>query len=228
MIKEKRLDEWHGYWLSEMILWLNSIGLSEIKVREHKKDELSHYSSATFDIDYEYPFGSKEIAGIANRGQYDLNQHIKESKQSLEIFDEKTQKRIIPRVIEPTFGVERTVLAILCDAYTEEEDRIVLKLDSKVAPIKVAVFPLLRNKPELVKKAREIFDALRVRFACDFDDNGNVGKRYRRQDEIGTPYCVTVDFDSLEDGKVTVRDRDSMAQERVAIAELPVYLGEKL
>ncbi|HCA66951.1 MAG TPA: anticodon-binding protein [Candidatus Jacksonbacteria bacterium] len=210
--------------------WLEYIGIKKenYAIREHDASELSHYSKRTIDFEYNFLFGTKELYGLAYRTNFDLTNHAKYSGVELLYTDPQTGEKFIPHCIEPTFGVERTVLAILCDAYTEEEDRIVLKLDSKVAPIKVAVFPLLRNKPELVKKAREIFDALRVRFACDFDDNGNVGKRYRRQDEIGTPYCVTVDFQTLDDDTVTVRDRDTMAQERVLIKDLKDFFNEKL
>ena len=217
-------------WQKEMSEWLEYIGIKKenYAIREHAKDELSHYSKRTIDFEYNFLFGTKELYGLAYRTNFDLTNHAKYSGVELLYTDPQTGEKFIPHCIEPTFGVERTVLAILCDAYTEEEDRIVLKLDSKVAPIKVAVFPLLRNKPELVKKAREIFDALRVRFACDFDDNGNVGKRYRRQDEIGTPYCVTVDFQTLDDDTVTVRDRDTMAQERVLIKDLKDFFNEKL
>ena len=217
-------------WQKEMSEWLEYIGIKKenYAIREHAKDELSHYSKRTIDFEYHFSFGTKELYGLAYRTDFDLTNHAKHSGVDLSYTDTNTGEKFIPHCIEPTFGVERTVLAILCDAYTEEEDRIVLKLDSKVAPIKVAVFPLLRNKPELVKKAREIFDALRVRFACDFDDNGNVGKRYRRQDEIGTPYCVTVDFQTLDDDTVTVRDRDTMAQERVLIKDLKDFFNEKL
>ena len=217
-------------WQKEMSEWLSFIGIKKenYAIREHEKNELSHYSKRTIDFEYNFLFGTKELYGLAYRTNFDLTNHAKYSGVELLYTDPQTGEKFIPHCIEPTFGVERTVLAILCDAYTEEEDRIVLKLDSKVAPIKVAVFPLLRNKPELVKKAREIFDALRVRFACDFDDNGNVGKRYRRQDEIGTPYCVTVDFQTLDDDTVTVRDRDTMAQERVLIKDLKDFFNEKL
>ncbi|HCE86637.1 MAG: glycine--tRNA ligase [Candidatus Jacksonbacteria bacterium RIFCSPLOWO2_02_FULL_44_20] len=217
-------------WQKEMSEWLEYIGIKKenYAIREHDASELSHYSKRTIDFEYNFLFGTKELYGLAYRTNFDLTNHAKYSGVELLYTDPQTGEKFIPHCIEPTFGVERTVLAILCDAYTEEEDRIVLKLDSKVAPIKVAVFPLLRNKPELVKKAREIFDALRVRFACDFDDNGNVGKRYRRQDEIGTPYCVTVDFQTLDDDTVTVRDRDTMAQERVLIKDLKDFFNEKL
>lgn len=210
------------YWQNQVQEWLCSIGIDKknFDIREHDKEELSHYSKKTIDFEYKYPFGQKELYGLAYRTDFDLKAH------------KLKYEGIIPHVIEPSVGVERTVLAVLCDAYTEEkvkdETRVVLKLDKKLAPIKVAVFPLLRNKPELVKKAREVFEILKLHFTCEFDDNGNVGKRYRRQDELGTPYCVTIDFDSLEKKDVTIRDRDTMKQERVKIDKLKKLLEEKL
>ena len=226
MLKEKRLEEWHAYWLAEQLLWFKKLGLLEgIKVREHVKTELSHYSSATFDMDYEYPFGSKEVAGNANRGQYDLNQHVKESKEKLEIFDEATKKKVIQKVIEPTFGMERVFLALLCKAYSYDKKRenIVLKLPAWLAPIKAAVFPLV-NDEKMLKMAREIFIDLKKEFNIVYDAGGSVGRRYSRQDEIGTPYCITVDSDSLKKKDITIRDRDSTAQIRVKVSELKEVL----
>jgi glycyl-tRNA synthetase len=229
MVKDERLGEWHAYWLAEQALWLKSLGMDmdKIKVREHVKTELSHYSSATFDIDYNYPFGSKEVAGIANRGQYDLNQHIKESKERLELFDEETKKKIIPRVIEPTFGMERIFLAVLADAYNYDKKRgnIILKLHPKLAPVKVGVFSLV-NK--LNKEARKVYDMLKTEFVCQFDASGSIGRRYARADEIGIPYCVTFDFDSLKDKAVTIRDRNDIRQIRVKISELVDVLKKLL
>jgi len=225
MIKEKRLGEWHGYWLAEQILWFNSIGLDEIKIREHTKDELSHYSSATFDIDYEYAFGSKEVAGNANRGQYDLKQHEKESKQSMEVYDEKYKKKIIPRVIEPTFGMERVFLAILTKAhnYDKKRDYVVLKIPAKLAPIKAAVFPIIK-KPEYEDIAENIVRDLKKEFNVVYDRGGSIGRRYARNDEIGTPYCITIDDKSIENKDVTIRDRDSTDQIRVKIKDLKEVL----
>jgi glycyl-tRNA synthetase len=224
MVEEKRLDEWHGYWLSEQINWYLSIGLEpeKIKVRQHVKSELSHYSSATFDVDYEYPFGSKELGGIANRGQYDLTQHARESKESMDVFDEATQKKVVPRVIEPTFGIERAFLAVLVQAYNYDRERgnIVLKIKPELAPVKVAVFPLLSNRAELVETATMVYKELLREFNCQYDRAGSIGRRYARQDEIGTPFCITVDFDSIEKHDATVRDRDSTKQARVLIKEL--------
>lgn len=225
MLKEKRFGEWHAYWLAEQLMWFKSLGLlDKIKVREHKKSELSHYSSATFDMDYEYPFGSKEVAGNANRGQYDLNQHIKESKQKLELFDEESKQKVIPRVIEPTFGMERVFLAVIVGAYNDDKERgnIVLKIPAALAPVKVGVFPLV-NK--LNNDAKKVYDDLKKEFVCQFDTSGSIGRRYARADEIGIPFCVTIDFDSLKDKSVTIRDRDNTKQKRVKISELKNVLA---
>ncbi len=223
MLKEKRLGEWHGYWLAEQLMWFKSLGLNmnKIKIREHTKQELSHYSSATFDVDYEFPFGSKEIAGNANRGQYDLNQHIRESKEKLEIFDDKTKKGVIPKVIEPTFGVERAFLSVLVDAYDYDKKRenVVLHLNPRLAPIKAAIFPIV-NKPEFEEIAREIVSDLKKEFNVVYDRSGSIGRRYSRNDEIGTPACITVDAESLKDETCTVRERDTTEQVRVKISEL--------
>ncbi|MEK7160978.1 MAG: His/Gly/Thr/Pro-type tRNA ligase C-terminal domain-containing protein, partial [Patescibacteria group bacterium] len=191
------------------------------------------YSQRTIDIEYQFPFGQDELWAIAYRTDYDLAAHQKASGQNLEYFEETTKQRFLPHVIEPTFGIERTMLALLANAYQEEElpngeKRVVLKFKPNVAPYKVAVFPLLANKDSLVNKAREIYQELKEDFNCAWDERGNIGKRYRSQDEIGTPYCVTVDFDSLEKGDVTVRDRDSMKQERIKIEELKEYFTKKI
>ena len=221
ILKEKRLGEWHAYWLAEQILWFNSIGLNKIKIREHTKEELSHYSSATFDIDYEYSFGSLEVAGIANRGQYDLTQHEKESKQDMSIYDEKLGKKVVPQVIEPTFGIERVFLAILTKAYCYDEDRdyIVLKIPAKLAPIKAAVFPIVKQL-EYIQIAEDIVRDLRKDFNVIYDKGGSVGRRYARNDESGTPYCITIDDKSVKQKDVTIRDRDTTKQVRVKIDKL--------
>ncbi|MEM3074791.1 MAG: glycine--tRNA ligase [Candidatus Pacearchaeota archaeon] len=221
ILKKGKLDEWHAYWLSEQIRWFYSINLKEIKIREHKKDELSHYSSATFDIDYEYPFGSKEIAGNANRGQFDLKEHEKESNESMEIFDEKTKKRVIPKVIEPTFGIERVFLAILTKAYNYDNERnnIVLKIPANLAPIKAAVFPIIK-KGEYEEISEKIVNNLRKKFNINYDVSGSIGRRYARNDEIGTPMCITIDEKTPKDKSVTIRDRDTTKQIRVKIKEL--------
>ena len=201
---------------------------------EHPKEKLAFYSKKTIDIEYDFPFGGfKELFGLAHRSDYDLTNHAKASGQDLSYFDPATNERFVPHIIEPTFGLDRAILTALLAAFVEEptgegESRVVMKFPKKLAPAKVAVFPLLKNKPDLVAKAQEIHTELRKYFVTEFDDNGNVGKRYRRQDEIGTPYCVTVDFDSLEDNAVTVRDRDTMQQERVPIGDLKDWLEKGL
>jgi glycyl-tRNA synthetase len=226
MLKENRMEEWHAYWLAEQIKWYNSIGLSEIKIREHKKDELSHYSSATFDVDYEYPFGSVELGGNANRGQYDLTQHAKESGESMEVFDEKYKNKIIPKVIEPTFGIERIFLALLTKAYCDDgRGNITLNLPPKISPVKAAVFPLVKRE-DFEKIGNEIVKDLREEFNIAYDKSGSIGRRYARNDEIGTPFCITIDDDSLKNKDVTVRDRNSRVQKRVKIKELRNILRE--
>ena len=209
------------------------LGIKEENIQWHEHENLVFYAKAAWDIDYKFPFGFKELEGVHYRTDYDLTQHGKFSGKKLEYRDPKTNEVYVPHVVETSVGVDRTFLAVLTDSFVEEEledgkSRMVLKLPKKLAPIKVAVFPLMKNKPELVEKARGIFNDLKSLFMCEFDDNGNVGKRYRRQDEIGTPYCVTVDFDTLETNEVTVRDRDTMKQEKVKIEELESWLAEKL
>ena len=221
---EKAFDKW----VKERIAWYKSIGLKNIREHEQPPEERAHYSKATIDIEYEFPFGWQEIEGIANRGNFDLTAHQKASVKDLAYFDEETKEKYLPYVIEPSAGVERIMLAVLCDAYTEEDDRVVLKLHPTLAPYKVAVFPLLANKERLIAKAESIRDALKKRWMTAWDDRGNIGKRYRSQDEVGTPFCVTIDFDSLEQNDVTVRDRDTMEQKRVAASDLEAYLAERL
>ena len=194
---------------------------------EISKEDRAHYSKRTVDFEYNYPFGQKELYGLAYRTDFDLKNHEKNSGQSLKYRDSGTGEEILPHVIEPTFGLDRSVLATLLNAYHEDGARVVLKLPFKLAPYKVAVFPLLANKPELVKLARKIYDDLRKNLMVAWDDRGNIGKRYYSQDEIGTPYCVTVDFDSLGKNDVTIRDRDTMKQERVKISELREILKNK-
>jgi glycyl-tRNA synthetase len=226
-------QQWHEHWLEERLDWYVRLGIrpDHLKLRPHDADELSHYSSATSDVEYLYPIGWSELEGIANRGDFDLTQHAQYSGEKLEYFDTASGERYVPHVIEPAAGVGRTVLAVLCDAYDEEEvageQRTVLKLHPRLAPIKVAVLPLVRKdgQPEL---AHEAFELLRGQMQAEYDEGGSIGKRYRRQDEIGTPYCVTIDHQSLEDRTVTVRDRDSLEQERVAVDDLPAVLGARL
>ncbi len=208
------------------------LGLAEKNLKWHKHENLVFYAQEAYDIEYAFPFGFKELEGVHARGDYDLTQHAKYSGKDLSYTDPKTGEKFVPHIIESSVGVGRTVLAVLTEAYTEEDldgdQRIVMKFPKKLAPVKAAVFPLLKNKPELVSLAKEIHDALKLDFMCEFDDNGNVGKRYRRQDEIGTPYCITVDFETLESRTVTVRDRDTMEQIRVAITDLAGWLRTNL
>jgi glycyl-tRNA synthetase len=232
-------EEWHEYWIGQRMDWYRRLGIKEesLRIREHERDELSHYSKRTVDVEYAFPFTDwGELEGIANRTDFDLKAHEKHSGEDLTYFDQEHDKRFHPYVIEPAAGVDRAALAFLCDAYTVEEapnakgemeKRTVLKLHPDLAPTKVAILPLSRNE-RLVPKAREVFDLVKGGWMCDYDDAGSIGRRYRRQDEVGTPMCVTVDFDSLEDLAVTVRDRDSMSQDRVPIEGLNGYLGDRL
>ncbi|MEX2007343.1 MAG: glycine--tRNA ligase [Candidatus Levyibacteriota bacterium] len=208
----------------------NILGISEekLKWREHTDEERSFYSKRTEDLEYEFPFGQKELWGLAYRTDYDLKQHAKFSKEELSITDPESGKKITPHVIEPAVGINRLLLTILCDAYSEEDGRVILKLNPRVAPFKVAVFPLLANKPELVAKAKIVYDNLNKIVPSYWDDRGNIGKRYLYQDEIGTPYCLTIDFQSLDDDTITVRDRDSAKQERIKISEVEEFINSKL
>jgi glycyl-tRNA synthetase len=232
-------EEWHDYWIGERMRWWTDLGLREenLRLREHDDDELSHYSKRTVDIEYRYPFTDwGELEGIANRTDYDLRAHEKASGEDLSYFDQEKDVRYHPFAIEPAAGVDRGVLAFLLDAYREEEApsakggterRVYLALDRRLAPTKVAVLPLSRNE-RLTPEARRVFDLVKTEWMCDFDDAGSIGRRYRRQDEVGTPFCVTVDFDSLEDRQVTVRERDSMQQDRLPIDGLVAFLRERL
>jgi glycyl-tRNA synthetase len=224
---------WYDFWKQARFEWYTDLGLraDHLRLREHDADELSHYSSATADVEYLFPMDWSELEGIANRGDFDLTQHAKFSGEKLEYFDPQTKERYVPHVIEPAAGADRATLAFLVDAYDEEEIdgelRTVLKLHPRLAPVKVAVLPLVRKdgQPEV---AREIVAALRGRMQTEYDEGGSIGKRYRRQDEIGTPFCVTVDHQTLEDRTVTVRERDTLAQSRVAIDELGDLLAARL
>ena len=225
--------EYYEKWKESRWNFYLDLGIKEENLKWHKHENLVFYAKEAYDIEYNFPFGFKEMEGIHARGDYDLTQHSKHSGQDLNYFDPATQEKYTPHIVETSVGVTRIFLALLSDAYTEEkngeDERVVLKLKPSMSPIKVAVFPLMKNKPQLVEKAREIFNNLKTKWMCEFDDNGNVGKRYRRQDEIGTPFCVTVDFETVEeDNSVTVRDRDTMEQERVKIEELENYLAKKL
>jgi len=225
--------EWFGYWKEFCKNWLLGLGINEdrLKLRDHDPEELSHYSNATTDFEFKFPFGWGELWGIADRTDFDLNAHSKVSGKNLDYTDPITNEKYVPYVIEPSLGVERMVLALLCNAYEEEEleggdSRVVMHFHPAIAPYKVAVLPL--QKKALGEKSEEIFRNLSKKFSATYDETASIGKRYRRQDEIGTPYCVTVDFDTLEDNCVTVRERDSMQQERVAIADLEEYLAKRM
>ncbi len=241
-------QKWFEHWLAERMSWYTTLGLrpDHLRLRAHDPDELSHYSSGTSDVEYLFPIGWSELEGIANRGDFDLKQHAEFSGEKLEYFDPETKERYIPHVIEPAAGADRATLAFLVDAYDEEvvqsasaedgsaekggkppETRTVLRLHPRLAPVKVAVMPLVKKdgQPEL---AREIYEDLRGRMQSEYDEGGSIGKRYRRQDEIGTPWGVTVDHQSIEDGTVTLRDRDSLAQDRIEIEELPGELEKRL
>jgi len=226
-VKESEWEKHFESWRKEMWLWIASVGIDKNAVSELEvpEGERAHYSKRTIDFEFEYPFGKKELYGLAYRADYDLSRHMKESGVDLRYTDPVSGEKFTPHVIEPTFGLGRTILAILTSAYTEDklggEPRTYLKLKPSIAPVKVAVFPLVKNKPALVESAREIYKNLKKEFgAVEFDDNGNIGKRYRRQDEIGTPWCVTVDYQTFEDDTVTVRDRDTGEQIRRKIQEL--------
>jgi glycyl-tRNA synthetase len=235
-------EEWQRRWIEESMRWYTDLGINKgrLRLRAHDTDELAHYSKATYDIEYLFPWGWGEISGVANRTDYDLRAHSESSGEPLTYFDEESGVHVTPHVVEPTFGVDRAVMSFLVDAYTEEEAptaggkterRVLLKLHPALAPVKVAVLPLSRNE-RLVPLASEVHEAVRrsgvVRGLVQYDDAQSIGRRYRRQDEIGTPLCVTVDFDSLEDRAVTIRERDSMAQVRVPIAELAGELRARL
>jgi len=233
-IREEQWEEVFATWLGQMHEWCEMIGLNKAKCTEyeHPQEKLSHYSKRTVDIMYEFPFGVSELYGLAYRTDFDLKCHAENSGAKLEYRDPQTNEVFTPHVVEPTFGVDRSILAVLCDAYQEEEleggdSRVVMRLDPKIAPVKVAVLPLMK-KNGLPEKAQEVYEALQVVGNVEYDDGGSIGKRYRRQDEIGTPFCVTIDFDSLEDDSVTVRDRDSMEQSRVKIGELVEWVGKRL
>lgn len=227
-------EEWFEYWTNERLEWYKRYGIREenLRLRKHGPEELSHYSKATYDIEYNFPFGWSELEGIANRTDFDLRRHAEFSGKDMTYFDEETGEHIYPYVIEPSGGIDRTALAFLVETYHEEEvrgrKRVLLRLHHDLAPVKVAVLPLLRNRPEVVALAREIARDLRPHFVAIYDDTASIGRLYRRQDEIGTPYCVTVDVQSLEDSAVTVRDRDSMEQVRPSISQLKGFLLEKL
>jgi len=226
-------EELFDYWLKERFEWYarNGIRRENLRLRQHRKEELAHYAKDCYDVEYLFPMGWSELEGIANRGDYDLTQHSKYSGKDLSYYDAENNERYIPYVIEPSAGVDRSVLAFLIDAYREEtvegETRMLLSFHPSLAPIKVAILPLSRNE-KLTPLAREIYTNLRSSLMTQYDDSQSIGRRYRRQDEIGTPFCVTIDFESLEDKQVTIRDRDSLAQIRVPVEELEKTLRAKL
>jgi glycyl-tRNA synthetase len=232
-IKPETDEKWFDYWVNERLNWYKKLGVKEenMRLRPHDSEELAHYAKCCSDIQFLFPMEWAELEGIANRGNFDLSQHAKLSGKALDYFDDETQARYVPWVIEPSAGVDRSVLAFLLNAYEEEPDkdeiRTVLKLHPALAPYKVAVLPLSK-KEVLASVAREVYAGLRQSFATTYDDAQSIGRRYRRQDEIGTPYCVTVDFKSLEDKQVTIRERDTMAQIRVPIEDLAPLLAAKL
>jgi glycyl-tRNA synthetase len=247
-------QQWHDYWVEERMKWYRAIGLPPDSITKYiyRKDELAHYASACVDVMYAFPFGVQELEGIAARGNFDLARHQEFSGKSMEYFDPDTQEKFIPHVVEPSAGVDRIALALLCNAYCEEwlpkdesvgkimaaepgkqppegyEARTVMRFAPRIAPVKAAVFPLLKNKPELVSKSREVFDELRRHWACFWDQTGAIGRRYRRQDEIGTPFGVTIDFQTLTDNTVTLRERDTMQQIRLSIDQLVAELHQRL
>jgi len=229
---ERFFDLWLKEW--ENFVLKIDVRKGNLRRKEHKKEDLAHYSKRTVDIEYNFPFGWSELAGVANRTDFDLKQHSEFSGENLKYQDDETKKEFFPYVIEPTIGIDRLFLTILIDAYSEisggrageksntkQEAEVVLKLNKKLAPITVAVLPLVKNKKEITKKSEKVFDLLRNYFTTQYDETGSIGRRYRRQDEIGTPYCITIDFDTLKDDTVTLRDRNTMEQERIKVDELP-------
>jgi len=215
---------WHAYWLSSSLNWFKSLGanMENFRIRQHEKEEKSHYSTDTWDLEYNYPFGWKELQGIADRGTFDLTAHQNKSKKSMEIMDDASGKKVLPMVVaEPSFGVERAFIVFMNEAYTiGEKDNVILKLNPKIAPIKAAIFPLIKKDDNMVQTAKDIYKNLREEWNINYDATGSVGKRYARNDEIGTPFCITVDGESEEDKAVTIRNRDNGEQKRIAIADL--------
>jgi glycyl-tRNA synthetase len=232
-VDPKDAEKFYEYWVSERHSWYIALGIRKenLRKRPHSQDELAHYALACTDIEYKFPFGWSELEGIANRTDYDLRQHAGLSGRDLRYFDDTTKRRFYPFIIEPSGGIDRSVLAFLVDAYREQEvkgrKRVVLSLHKELAPVKVAVFPLLANRAQLVELARKISQDLKEDFVCVYDDTAAIGKLYRRQDEVGTPFCVTVDVESLEDKKVTIRDRDTMQQERINAEKLRDYFDNE-
>jgi glycyl-tRNA synthetase len=229
-IKENEWEKWFDYWKSEVERFAILIGIRKeyLRWRAHEKNELVFYSSRTEDLEYKFPFGYKEWFACAYRTDYDLKNHMEKSGVDLRYMDPLSGEKFIPHVIEPTFGISRSVVTLLTDAYREDGDRVYLALHPRLAPVKVAVFPLVRNKEEITRKAREVYVQLTRMYKTAWDDRGNIGKRYYAQDEIGTPFCITIDYDTLKDDTVTIRDRDTAKQERVHISKLTEYIGKKI
>ena len=233
-VRPEESERHYEYWVQERYNWYLALGMKKdnLRIRPHDKGELAHYAKACSDIEYQFPFGWSELEGIANRSDFDLVQHSKFSGKELAYFDANTKEKIVPYIIEPSGGVDRAALAFLVDAYVEEkvkeEIRAVLRFSKELAPIKAAILPLLKNRPEIVELAKKIYQDLRGSFACVYEDTAAIGKLYRRQDEVGTLFCLTVDVQSLEDKQVTVRDRDTMKQERIGIDRLKEYFNGKL
>ena len=236
-VAPKEDEKWHQYWINKRLQWYLDLGINKnnIRLNPHKKEDLAHYAKACTDVEYKFPFSSDEwgeLEGIANRTDYDLKTHQEHSGQDMNYFDDQTKQKYLPFVIEPSAGVERSMLAFLLDAYEEEETsqgkRTVLHLHPSLSPMKAAILPLLKNNKELISFSRDIFQSLQSYFMVDYDAVGSIGRRYRRQDEIGTPWCITVDHQSLEDKTVTIRDRDTMEQIRIKATEIKDWLKEKL
>jgi glycyl-tRNA synthetase len=233
-VKPEETQKYYDLWRKLRWQYYLDLGIKESNLRWQQHENLVFYAQEAYDIEYNFPFGFKELEGIHARGNYDLTVHSQASGKNLDYLDPQTKEKFIPHIIETSAGLGRTFLAVLSEFLTEEkladgeETRTVLALPANLAPIKIAVFPLLKNRPELIKLAKEVFDSLKLTWKCEFDDNGNIGKRYRRQDEIGTPYCLTIDFDSLDDKTVTIRERDSMKQSRLKISELKKFFQQNL
>ncbi len=235
-------EKYFDYWKKQRINWYLNLGVKKenLRTREVSKDELAHYAKRAVDIEYKFPFGWKEIEGIHNRGDWDLSNHSKHSGQDLNYYDEEKKETYFPYIIETSVGVDRSLFAFLCDAYQEikggrtkttestKEVEILLNLNKSLAPIKAAILPLVKNKPEIIKKAKKVYQILKPYFMCQYDEVGSIGRRYRRQDEIGTAFCLTIDFESLEKDDLTIRDRNTMKQKRVKIKDLVLFLKEKL
>ncbi|MEC7531556.1 MAG: glycine--tRNA ligase, partial [Actinomycetota bacterium] len=232
-VPPEEAGKWFEYWCEERMNWYLDLGITEekIRLRPHDADELSHYSSGTSDIEFMFPWGWGELEGVANRGDYDLKQHSDHSGEKLTYFDPNLGEHYVPHVIEPAAGATRSMMAFLLAAYDEEtvndDLRTVLRFDQRIAPYKVAILPLSK-KDTLTPIAQKVFDLVKAKWMTDYDETQNIGKRYRRQDELGTPYCVTIDFETIDDKAVTIRDRDTMQQDRIAIDQLVTYLGDRL